>query len=108
MTPDRDPTIRALLEQRLDALSDDLLQNTIMLRDGQERIEKRAASIEKQAKITNGRVSNLELKQARNEGRAEEHREEHRKTVSWIQPIVTGTVTAIVVLIISLILTGTL
>lgn len=84
MSPSEAQMIRQILEQRMDQLSSDT-QEIIAL-----------------ARQTNGRVTRLEKWQI-----AEQAKQEQRNSdKTWFQPVVTGVVTAVMVLLITLVVTG--
>ena len=84
MTQSEAEMIKQLLEQRMDQLSDDTKE------------------IINLARQTNGRVTRLEKWQI-----AEQAKPEQRKSdKTWFQPVVTGVVTAVLVLVNTLVVTG--
>jgi hypothetical protein len=93
MTQNEDQMIRQLLESRLDALGDDLQEAHRELREGQERVERETSQklerIEKQTTLTNGRVNNLELSNAKLRGAM--------AMLAFFGPILTGVVAAVLV-----------
>ncbi len=93
MTPNEEQMIRQLLETRLDALGNDLQEAHRELREGQERSEaetgKRLDRIEKQTTLMNGRVSDLEIANAKLRGAM--------AMLAFFGPILTGVVVAVLV-----------
>jgi hypothetical protein len=104
MSPNSNPATRELLETRLDALD-----------EGQEQIRQVMLRLEGKVDKTNGRVTNIELREAMAKAAAEEH---HRmvairdnKNEKWVgigPTVIASTISGVTVALVLLLVTGTL
>lgn len=106
MSPENDPVVRELIEQRLDQLNVSLAEHSAELRRGQARIDRdmhdrlntldhhiqeRLSRIEQQTTEHNGRMTKVEAWKIAVDAREEMRRVDR----TWFQPVITGIVTII-------------
>ena len=107
MADNSEQVLECLLDTKLSYLGSEIHATRTHLKEGQERLEKHLAErltlIEEQVTKTNGRVTALERWQATEDAKDEVY----LSARSWVQPVITGLVTAILVLIVTVVVTGT-
>jgi hypothetical protein len=86
MSPNEADMIRQVLETRLDALNNELT-------DTHRELHSRLGEIQKQTTLTNGRVKDLELAQAKTRGAV--------AMASVLVPILSGSIVALVIEVLS-------
>jgi hypothetical protein len=108
VTQDETEALQVLLETKLDHVGDLIADTRTQLEEGHRSLERhldsRLGRIETQVTKTNGRVTELELWKVREAAKSDVY----LSARSWVQPVITGCITAIVVLGITILITGTI